>query len=253
MWKSLFKKSKAGDASNDRIFDQANSISHLLSEISLSRGIIIVRIMSAENVTSTQKYSTAIINVNTAKKIIELDELIPKEANDRIKPGTSLLATTVHQGCNISFNVKVLTRKESGGAPLYFAKLPTKVKRVQQRNAFRVKISSVQQLVVQLMTNERPTLKGLMIDVSATGLRIEVQDSISPSLKSSEIIENLFIKFDDKSSVRCKGEIRHWLYDRNRKNTIIGVRFIDIDGGSQRLVNRFINDVQRKELMLNKS
>lgn len=198
---------------------------------------------------SQDNYTTNVVAIHPGEKRVVLDELIPREGNLLVGKKAECTLKVLSAGKFYQFQA-VLNPVVGEKPPCYTIELPALIELSQKRQAYRLAISRVQTTGVMLNTANREPLSGRILDISATGARVELQASVSPPFKSGDNIEKCTLTLPDKVRITCKAEIRHWETDRSRRSTIVGLKFLTISPNDQRMVTRFIHEMQRKMLKI---
>jgi len=198
---------------------------------------------------SQDSYSTQVIAIHPGEKRVVLDELIPREGNLLVGKQAECQLNVMAGGKFYQFTA-VLHPVIGEKPPCYTMALPDQIALSQKRQAYRLAISRVQATSVMLNTANREPLSGRILDISATGARVELQSMVTPPFKSGDSIEKCILTLPDKARITCKAEIRHWELDRARRVTTVGLKFLTISPNDQRMVTRFIHEMQRKMLKI---
>lgn len=202
-----------------------------------------------DNKHSVQTYSTSVIAIHPVEKRVVLDELMPREGNLLAGKKAECVIKVMNAAKFYQFK-GVLSPISGEQPPCYIMDLPAVLEESQKRQAYRVSISRIQNTSVMLNTSNREPLSGRIIDISATGARVELLTVVSPTFKSGDAVEKCILTLPDKVRIACKAEIRHWEIDRSRRSTVVGLKFLTISANEQRMVTRFVNEMQRKMLRI---
>jgi len=139
-----------------------------------------------------------------------------------------------------------VTASELEGARCYWSWLPAEMIYHQRRNAFRVPLKQGELIPVELAGKKlNSSLKGQLLDISATGCRLRFQGNISERLHSGEVYE-LFRLSLPFGTITTAIEARHIQYDEKLDITYVGIRFHRLSGLDQRQIERFVYQLQRE-------
>lgn len=199
---------------------------------------------------SAELYTSSVIGIHPAERRVVLDELMPREGN---LISSKAVECIIKVSSNQKFyQFKAMIKPIAGESPpCYLMEVPKILEESQKRQAFRVSISRIQSTSVLLNTNNREPLSGRIIDLSATGARVEITTPIARPFKKGDTIEKCVLTLPDKVRISCKAEIRHWENDRARGCTTVGLKFSTLSTTDQRMVAKFITEMQRKLLRVN--
>lgn len=147
-------------------------------------------------------------------------------------------------GC-YSFNSRVLSRGKEGSVIYYKLSEPYNVKKIQRRNFFRVSyvnevdykvITSIDEKEIESISYK----KGLMVDLSAGGLKIKVKDDIQEN-------DVLLVKIElNDTSFETKCDIVR-IQNTEDKQILCGLRFIDIAPIQSEMIIKELFKIVRKQ------
>jgi c-di-GMP-binding flagellar brake protein YcgR len=195
------------------------------------------------------KMSTGIIEVDARQRRFATDPLIPANANPLLTPGSVAILSLSHHGIRHQFECLWQSSEGSGDQLRHWFEFPKGIEQVQLRDAFRVKLSQAHPIKVALTHAEKPHLTGTIADLSASGMRVRVAGLIQPKPGRGEQYTSCHFVLSDGQPVVCTARLMHWLYDSDPDVTYLGIQFEHLDGATQRALNRYLTDVQRKQRM----
>ncbi|HET8706170.1 MAG TPA: flagellar regulator YcgR PilZN domain-containing protein, partial [Pseudomonadales bacterium] len=152
---------------------------------------------------SHENYTTNVIAIHPSERRVVLDELIPREGNLLVGKKAECILKVISGGKFYQFQA-VLLPVVGEKPPCYTMDLPSLIELSQKRGAYRLSISRVQSTGVLLNTANREPLSGRIIDISATGARVELHTIVSPPFKSGDNIEKCILTLPDKARITCK-------------------------------------------------
>lgn len=191
-------------------------------------------------------FTTGINSVDVENRLVYFDAFNPATANDAIQPGTSVHFSLSHLGVRTQFDC---TLQSSQSEPRYehAFQFPKGIEHIQLRDAFRLKISTVNPVRITLESDEIGIYSGLVSDLSVTGARMQMQRLIEPQPHRGDIYPQCYMTLSDGQRIFCGAQLMHWQYDPHKDTTTLGVKFVDLDPGLERKLNRFLTELQRKE------
>ncbi|MCG8314812.1 MAG: flagellar brake protein [Pseudomonadales bacterium] len=192
------------------------------------------------------EFATGIINVDSQTRSILFDTFVPEDTNLQLEPGTKVLFALSHLGVRTQFECSL---KKSDPTPRFehTFEFPKGIEHIQLRDAFRIRISSVNPVRIILENPEKGSYSGYISDLSVTGARLQLKGLITPQPHRGDLYDNCYITLNDGQRVVCAAQLMHWQFNPKKEITTLGVKFIDIDASTERKLNRFLTDMQRKE------
>lgn len=191
--------------------------------------------------------STGIIEVDTRRQRFATDPMIPDAFNDQFAPGTVVVLSLKHQGIRHQFECVWQGREGQGPQLRHWFEFPKGIEQVQLRDAFRVHISQANPIKVALTHVEMPPLAGTLADLSASGMRVRIPGALNPTPNRGEQFTSCHFVLSDGQPIVCAGRLMHWQYDSQLDVSFLGIHFEDMNSPTQRTLNRYITDLQRKQ------
>lgn len=116
----------------------------------------------------------------------------------------------------------------------------------QRRNAFRAPLRQTQLVPVELDGDSLSApIKGVMLDISATGCKLRFEGDLSGRLQPGQVYERLTARMPI-GPITTPAELRHLSYDEKLGMSFAGIRFHKMSGLVQRNVERFVYQLQRE-------
>lgn len=193
-----------------------------------------------------EKATTGIIAIDDKKRSIALEQFNPGEAELTLTSGDLFHFSLTHEGIYCQFTAqyqKTINTKE-GYAHLF--KFPQGIEQIQLRDAFRVSISHATPIKVSLLHTFNPVISGLVVDLSSKGIRMKIKGLIEPKPKRGEEYLSCQMVLTDGHSMHCEAKLMHWIYDTKDKCTYLGIQFVGLEGSNERVLNRYITQLQRQ-------
>ena len=130
------------------------------------------------------------------------------------------------------FSCTVLGRKIENNIPVYILSNPFNVKKIQRRNFVRV--PTIEYILYNNRSKDTVWKKALIKDISGGGLKMQIDEFV-------ELKDKLLINiYNEDEKLQVKGEIVRITEDKENKNYICGINFVDID---ERMRDRIITKV----------
>ena len=229
---------------------RAAEIGDLLKRYQAENHLLTVIIPSDSRSASRQtKMSTGIVEVDLRKRRFATDPLIPREANRLLTAGSICQFSLNHHGIRHQFNCDWIESDGSGEQQKHWFEFPKGIEQVQLRDAFRVKFSQAHPVKVALTHAEKPHLAGSIADLSASGMRVRIQGMLKPKPARGEEYTSCHFVLSDGQPIVCMAQLVHWQYDPDQDVTFMGIHFEQLDGSTQRTLNRYLTELQRKQML----
>ena len=194
-----------------------------------------------------QRFQSYVIEVDRDKKLLILDELMPRDGERYLANGEAFNVEAFHEGVRVAWKCEENVRiAEHEGARCYFSPMPLEVTYHQRRSAFRAPLKQSELIKIELAGDKlRTAIPGHLLDISATGCKLRFPGNISSSLQAGQVYERFTARFPF-GAMTTAIEMRHVQYEEKVDTTFVGARFHRINGQEQRLVERFVYQLQRE-------
>jgi c-di-GMP-binding flagellar brake protein YcgR len=194
-----------------------------------------------------QRFQSYVINVDRDKDLLILDELVPNDGERYLANGEAFSVEAFHDGVRVAWKCEQSVRiTEHEGARCHFSPMPLEVIYHQRRSAFRAPLKQSELIKIELAGDKlRTAIPGHLLDISATGCKLRFPGNISSSLQAGQVYERFTARFPF-GAMTTAIEMRHVQYEEKLDTTFVGARFHRINGQEQRLVERFVYQLQRE-------
>lgn len=193
-----------------------------------------------------QVCQTYIVAIDRENNSIALDELIPNISQRHLLNGEALTIVTHRDGVRISWAHHQQALPDTlDGAPCYWLTLPKQISYHQRRNAFRADTLPEQSLEVSVSGSKlSKPISGRLFDISATGCKVHIKTA-STALQTGQLYETFAISLP-AGDITISAELRHLNINEEANTTLAGFKFHDISGAAQRVIERFVYQLQRE-------
>lgn len=194
-----------------------------------------------------QRYQSYLLEVSREHNLLALDELIPNEGERFLRAGEPFKIEGYHEGVRIAWRCEQqVSIDQLDGAPCYWAPIPEEITYHQRRNAFRAKLPLGEVIQAELRDPHlSKPLSARLIDISASGCKVRFTGDARNQLTPGEILEELSIKLPF-GTLSTAIEIRHVEFSEKDEYTFAGLRFESPSGLQQRLIDRYVYQLQRE-------
>lgn len=196
------------------------------------------------------KLQTGIIEVDRDGLRFVTDEFHPSETEQLLGDNTKIQFSLTHHGVRHQFNATHIQTQSTPSGTRHYFNFPKGIEQIQLRDAFRVKLSQAHPIKVTLTHVSNPVITGTLADLSASGMRIRIDGLVTPKPVRGEIYSSCHLVLSDGQPIVCGARLMHWQYDPDLRISYLGVHFEDLDGNTQRSLNRFLTDLQRKQRLM---
>lgn len=195
----------------------------------------------------SQRFQSFVIEVDRDQQLVVLDEMIPRDGERFLQNGETFKVEGFRDGVRISWQCESeATITDYEGARCYFTPLPVEATYHQRRGAFRAPLKQSELIKVTLASDKlRDSHSGYLLDISATGCKLRFAGNLSEVLQSAQVYER-FTAQTPFGALTTPIEMRHIQYDSKLDITFVGARFYRMGGPEQRLVERFVYQLQRE-------
>jgi c-di-GMP-binding flagellar brake protein YcgR len=205
-----------------------------LIEAQCSRAIVDIEIDGGS------RYQSVILKVDAEAGSILIDELFPSGFVGL--PGQPVVVALRRQdGSRAGFATRIIERCNSAGVDSYRLSLPGSVDYQQRREVFRLRLTRRSATISEFQTSDQQFCAAVVRDLSADGIRLELQNSIQ--LAPGDLLIGLNFEFE-RHHFHCQAVVRH-VYNGRSGEIIIGAAFRDFPRLQQRLLERMIMQQQR--------
>ncbi len=232
------------ESDSERYYTNAADIYSVLRSLQLQRSSINIQFDK-----STSLFSSIILNTNLKEKFFILDAFNPKVGHKLAEEGKSFSFLASYKGIKVNCkNLRVKKTLEESGAPLYKIEFPAKLLYLQRREAFRVHVPAALKINTTCSSEARgQTLTGRLFNISATGFRLEFSGRLEPEISLMEMFNTRISGLPDDSSIQCNTTVVHIEYDEEKDKTICGCHYDELERPQQRIIDHFVNFLQREE------
>lgn len=195
-----------------------------------------------------KQYTSILLDLFENNRRLIFDRLLPEESEHIIKVGSVFKISGIVSGISFKFKCKVIgIEKDKNNNTVYRANFPSTIYTEQQRGAFRVSVSSIRKIKVIILSTKQPPTKAFLRDISASGLRFIIPKSSKSQFKENTLLNCCILFLPDSPKLFLRVEIKHVDFNDELQFVQIGCKFVALPRNYQRLINRFINSIQREE------
>lgn len=207
-------------------------------------------LLRGDNKKKLSRLTTGIEAIEMEKHQFMTDAFQPQDPEKLIQPGTKILFSLNHNGVRHQFECTCTENTIIDKVAKHWFDFPKGIEMVQLRNAFRVQISQAHPIKVTLTHEYKETVTGTLADLSSTGMRMRIEGLVQPKPERGDKFSSCHFVLSDGSPVVAAAQLIHWQYDQDANVSFLGLQFDKMDGSTQRALNRYLTDLQRKQRQL---
>nr|WP_194718522.1 flagellar brake protein [Pseudomonas typographi] len=195
-----------------------------------------------------QRFQSYVIGIDRDAGTLVLDEMIPREGERYLLAGEPFKVEGFHDGVRIAWDaVGPIALVDNDNGRGYQGRLPSAIIYHQRRNAFRAPLKLSALVDVALAGDKLPaqTLRGKLLDLSATGCKLRFDGDLSERLQLGQVYER-FSAALPFGPITTAVELRYLHFEERLDATFAGVRFHNMSGLAGRNVERFVYQLQRE-------
>lgn len=231
------------DPSAEKITARAVIIG-FLTRIHDSRSLVTVTIPGART-----QYLSTILDVNTKQGYLLLDELKREDGHKQLMRHGKFHARASVKGIEINFVSVIDTVGSTSGIGFYKIPIPQVLYYHQRRAFYRAHVSIALSVPVSLTRAlSDGDVSGLLRDISVGGIGARIEPRRSGAVTKGELMPTCAITLPGGASIYSALEVRYIDHGSRQKVLRLGGRFIDLNRQQQKIIERFVVELDR-ELM----
>lgn len=166
-------------------------IQKILTEIEASSPFCTIQLEGVKDA-----YTSSLIKLQLDKKLIILDELLPKDGNIKLQRQKALKFSAYHKGIYLSFFCDDVEVGISNGINYYKCAIPNRIYYPQRRTAPRLEVARLGVNFCGIMQKSGISVSGYVFDLSRGGAGINLPAN-KGKLQRSDKLKNCQIMLDD--------------------------------------------------------
>ncbi len=193
-----------------------------------------------------EEYRSLVLEVNRREGWLIIDELQPELGNRRIEEGLPFFAVGRADRIYAGFQSELLEHLVWQGYGALRIGFPRAVFYQQRREFFRVPVSLGDVSSVELLRRGAAPLRANCLDISASGIRVNLPLEEDLALHVGERLENIRFTLQEVY-MEVEGEVRYveaWGRATRRSVRQVGLRFLNLPAN---LRERILQYVQRRD------
>jgi len=188
-------------------------------------------------------FFTSILDINTDKKYLLLDELNNSNGHDLLLKHKTLNIETKINGVLIQFSLNLHKVTKEDDIYIYNFDFPDTVLYFQKRSNFRINIGLGTDIPVKLKRDDRSPVYGSAINISETGIGMILDAPYS--LEMGELLPLCELRISEDDNIASSLEVRYIHNDETKKQQHIGGKFIGLSAPDQKKITRLVIKLQR--------
>ncbi len=218
----------------------ATRIAAILRPLQQQHSIVSIAVPSAKRL-----YNSTLLEVNPEQGYLLLDELHPQEGHARLSTASKIGLSAHREGIEIKMILEISEIGSDNGVAFYKVAYPEHIRYRQRRRAFRVPVSAVHVIPVELADEQGNAFYGELQDISAEGMcvRFPPKTAITEDQKTQPLC--CTITLPNKKRVQSRFILRRVTEHETTRNVQVGGNFEQLDKAQARIIERFVLEMQR--------
>jgi len=214
----------------------------LLKRLKSVRALVSVTINKDKTI-----YNTIIIDINTNKQWLYLDELNSADGHKIIRKGTTIHFDGRIKGVQVKFTTHVLSVEDSNHIAMYRLALPKQMLYQQRRQHYRATANNDHHLGVTIPIPLKQNITGSIVDISAGGFCSRLDLLATDTIQERQAIFDATISLPGHNSITCDIEVRSVRHYPEQGYSLIGGKFLEIEPNQQTHVERIVAMLDRNQ------
>ncbi|OGS90549.1 MAG: hypothetical protein A2Z95_00045 [Gallionellales bacterium GWA2_60_18] len=193
-------------------------------------------------------FLTTLLGVD--KKGLWLEQSPNPTDNRRALESDQLVLVGTHLQVKVQFSAKKVRGVKYQGYPAFYLSLPTCIYRLQRRDNFRLSLSPAEYLrcvIPPAAPQAEVPREVTVMDISAGGIKLSCAES-DVELEEGQVYENCQISLPETGKLNVTIIVKNMTLLHTKSGQTIkraGCQFINVDGATNILLQRYINNMQR--------
>ncbi len=215
-------------------------ITAILRPLQQQHSIVSIAVPSAKRL-----YNSTLLEVNPEQGYLLLDELHPREGHTRLSTAAGKIGLSAHHaGIEIKMILEISEIGADNGVAFYKVPFPKTIRYRQRRHIFRVPVSALQSIRVELVDEKGNAFHGELQDISAAGMCVRFPPKMAIEEKAQALTYT--ITLPDKKHVQGRFILRRITLHEPSRNIQVGGSFEQLDKVQARTIERFVLEIQRE-------
>lgn len=252
---------------NDRYYTSAGDIFSVLRTLQADRSSINIQFDQ-----SNAPFSSMVLEVNLHAREFYLDEFANEQARKWADSGRPFSLRASINGIRVHAKdlVVVETTSTRHGQDGYRVAFPERLLYLQRRDAYRAVVPATLNVQADLVRQHPSTdqdnadhsaenprksskttiekIQGRIIDMSATGLAVEVEGKLESETRMMELVA---VKADlplVEQTLQVNTQLVYSRYLQDSNKTLCGMKFADLPRSQEVIITRFVTQLQRESI-----
>ncbi|VAX04262.1 hypothetical protein MNBD_GAMMA20-1048 [hydrothermal vent metagenome] len=214
-------------------------ITAILRPLQQQHSIISIAVPSAKHL-----YNSTLLEVNPEQNYLLLDELHPREGHTRLSTASKIGLSAHREGIEIKIILEISEIGADNGVAFYRVPFPKIIRYRQRRHIFRVPVSVLQSIQVELVDAQDNAFHGELQDISAAGMCVRFPPKTAIEEKAQTLTYTMTLP--DKKRVQGQFTLRRITQHEPNRNIQVGGSFEQLDKIQARTIERFVLEIQRE-------
>ncbi len=227
--------------SDTEVVKEPLRIVRLLKDVRDTHALVTVTIPERNQI-----YNSAILEIDSDKSEILLDELTPPEGHQQLLESRELSAYARVRGVGVYFRTSLREAGIENNIAFYRAGLPQMLFYGQKRSHYRVRVGLGQLAPVMLTEEEKSITEGQLRDLSVGGIGASFPSGVP--IKVGDRFASCLIELPGGGAISCAIEVRFAQVDPQHRQMRVGACFVNLDAAQERMVRRCVTELEREAI-----
>lgn len=193
-----------------------------------------------------QQYLSYVVAVDRNNSSLAFDEMVPVDGNQLLLDGHRMHIEAMIDGVRLNWvHEQKAVRAKIDAHNCYWVKFPEEMRYHQRRGTFRANLVVDQPASIEISSpGLEEKLHARLLDISATGCKVRF-DNLEQELKPGQLFDDCNLQ-TPVGKLPISIEVRHVQQKENQKSAFVGLRFHNMNGITQRNIERFVYQLQRE-------
>lgn len=192
------------------------------------------------------RYSSTLLEIDDKKRVLSLDELIPRDGNNLISAGQTAHVTAKLAGASIHFRGTVVSEPADAATSSFVLTWPDRLLYEQRRATYRIRVGSGMIISVTIRADSNVEYPGYLFDISSNGIGAYFE--MSADLVVREQPYACKIDLPGGKFISGAFKVRFLKQDTKLQQLLIGGQFLDLPGPQRQALDRFVMTLQRNAI-----
>jgi len=191
-----------------------------------------------------ESYTTSIIDRDFDKKILVIDEFIPKGGNRQLQEKGFVNLVTRLDGTRYSFECKLIEVTQEDDLPCFVISYPQQIQSIQRRRCYRISLAKAQTYPINIHLFDGVIIRAVLNDISVSGLSFRADSSRRSGLGMGDSVSFSGLELYGHE-LNGYGDIRR--VTNLQRGHLLAIQFKDLERSQESVIEQFVAKMQREK------